>query len=510
MKLNLALKIFLAFVLITIASLVLMVTVIRYASKSNFQSYVHKKELQTAEKFAEELSEYYQDHGDWDLIKAKPQRWRYLLQKVMRHKVKVIIPGNEKRFGPGPNQNPVISSKPLTGFRPKQGYPVDDSAPPGALLSPPPQEDHMNLAARISLYDSRQEFLAGRFVEKSESSFIPIFVSGLAVGWVGLQKDLELNHPLDLDFIRQQNIFFYYIGSAAFLLSVLAALWLSRHLLKRVRKLTDATHAITQRRFDTRIEFESSDELGQLAQGFNSMIKNLDDYECRQKQWLADISHELRTPMSILIGEIEALQDGVRKYGPKALDSLRSEAGRLDKIIRDLHDLSMADAGSFTIKFQPVRPIRICEQIIEMFKTQLDLKGMDVKVNFADAANILISGDADRLRQLFSNLLQNVLRHSDDNGKLKISQKINESELIILLEDSGPGVCLDEMDRLFDRLFRVDRSRSRSTGGSGIGLSICKQIVQAHGGHINAKPSKIGGLCIEIVFYKLNKFRNEA
>jgi len=283
-------------------------------------------------------------------------------------------------------------------------------------------------------------------------------------------------------------------------LAAVVAFFLSRHLLAPVEKLTAGTQALMSRRFDTRIEVKTKDELGQLAVDFNAMAQTLERYEQMRHQWISDIAHELRTPLSILRGEIEALQDGVREINRDTLDSLSVEARHLSKIVDDLHELSMADTEALSMKKVPIDPAAILGETLGRFTQSLTESHIAIENNLENQSPITIIGDADRLRQLFSNLVENVLRYADAPGVLKIGQARTANRLILSFEDSGPGVPEEALGHLFDRLYRVDRSRVRTHGGSGLGLSICKSLVNALGGEIRAANGNLGGLRIEVEF----------
>jgi two-component system sensor histidine kinase BaeS len=290
----------------------------------------------------------------------------------------------------------------------------------------------------------------------------------------------------------------YLIGGVILLVAAIVAVVLSKHLLAPIRKLTAGTQALKSRQFDTRLEVESTDELGQLAADFNAMAQTLEEYERLRQQWISDIAHELRTPLSILSGEVEALQDGVREVNRDTLDSLRSEARHLSKIVNDLHELSLADAGVLSIKNEPLDPAPVLNATLGHFQPRFTVNQITVENRVGNESPTTVIGDADRLQQLFSNVLENTLRYTDSPGTLKIWQERTTDRLTLFFEDSGPGVPEAALAHLFDRLYRVDRSRSRTQGGSGLGLSICKSIVNALGGEIRAANAVSGGLRIEI------------
>jgi two-component system sensor histidine kinase BaeS len=294
---------------------------------------------------------------------------------------------------------------------------------------------------------------------------------------------------------------FYVIGAVILTVAAVVAFILSRHLLAPVRKLTAGTHALASRKFDTRIAVQTQDELGQLAADFNTMAETLETNERMRRQWVSDIAHELRTPLSILRGEIEALKDGVREVNRDNLESLHSETRHLSKIVNDLHELSLADAGVLSINKVPVDLLAVLNETLGHFKQRFAENQIRIENSLEKQPPVSITGDVDRLKQLFSNLLENTMRYAESPGTLKIGPLRTENRLGLFFEDSGPGVPEDALDHLFDRLYRLDRSRSRTReGGSGLGLSICKGIVKALGGTIRAVNGKSGGLRIELEF----------
>lgn len=296
-----------------------------------------------------------------------------------------------------------------------------------------------------------------------------------------------------------------YLDMAIFLCNILilaavVSFILSKHLLTPIRQLTIGTKALTSLEFETTINVRTGDELGQLASDFNVMAQTLKRYEQMRKQWISDISHELRTPLSILRGEIEAIQDGIREANRETMDSLCSEVVYISKIVDDLHQLSLAETRALHFKNELVNPVHVLRDTLRFFHARLLSQQITVQDNLMSTDNIGILGDADRLTQLFSNLTENTLRYARSPGTLKIWDIHTKTRLALYFEDSGPGVPEESLERLFDRLYRVDKSRSRAKGGSGLGLAICRNIVETQGGEIRATNAPCGGLRIEIVF----------
>lgn len=479
MKSKLSYKIFAVFTLMSVMVVVLMVGIMRYFVTRNFTDYVSQAALERYSDFADALAAEYQQHRGWQTLKNNPQRWEQILRSSLPLK-----DSDGRQAAPAP---PEIESRP-------------PGAPAEELTTEKFPRRVQRTARRLVLFDAEKKRIAGAPAQVSSAGYAlqEIDVDGRTVGWLGLHKRQNLSNPLVIVFLKQQYQAFYMIGGVILLLAAVAAFFLSEHLLAPIRKLTAGTRALAARQFDTRIQVASRDELGQLAADFNTMAQALENDEHLRQQWISDIAHELRTPLAVLAGEVEALRDGIRKVNRDTLDSLHAEVRHLNKIVNDLHELSLADAGRLSIKKEPVDCGQVLSETLRLFKLRFDQKRITVKNSLADQPPAMVLGDADRLQQLFSNLIENTLRYADSPGILRIGHARSANRLILSFEDSGPGVPEASLAKLFDRLYRVDKSRSRRQGGSGLGLSICKSIVTALGGNISAANAAGGGLRIEI------------
>ncbi|MGD8649688.1 MAG: ATP-binding protein [Desulfobacterales bacterium] len=479
MRFKLSYKIFTTFTLMALLVVALLVGLIRFYVARNFADYVNRSLLGRYSEVADALVAEYQTHNGWQVLKDNPERWPELLQVTLPRK-----DINPVKF----SQQPAEFENQISGRNTQK------------ISSQKPSRRIQRLARRLVLFGADKQHVAGGRVGVAYDGYAlqAIVVNGQTVGWLGLHKKEHLANPLAVGFLTQQSHMLYIIGGGILLMATIVAFLLSKHLLKPVQKLTAGTRALTSRQFDTRIEVDSQDELGQLAADFNTMARTLANYERMRRQWISDIAHELRTPLSILRGEIEALKDGVRKVNRDALESLSSEARHLSEIVNDLHELSLADTAELSMKKVPINPATVLKETLGRFEKGFAEKQIKIDNNLDNHHPVTIIGDADRLRQLFSNLVENTLRYADAPGLLKIGQTCEANRWMLFFEDSGPGVPEGELDRLFDRLYRVDRSRSRAQGGSGLGLSICKSIVNALGGEIRATNGDSGGLRIEV------------
>ncbi len=429
----------------------------RYYASRNFEDYIDKVEAERLNGLAEVLSYEYRKNQSWTPVIADQDRWL----KVMR-------------LGPWPPPGPPMPGPP---------------PPPGK----PPQ---------LSLFDAEKRPLVGKEPYAADSYKLKaIQVDGQVVGWLGLPRHKRPPlRPLDVEFLRAQSQAFLTIGGVALLLALLVTLALSQHLLAPVRELAQATRALTSRHFDIRLKIRTQDEFGQLAADFNNMAQALERYEQLQRQWLADISHELRTPLAVLRGEIEALQDGVREVTPEGLESLHFEVMHVGRIVQQLHDLSLLESRPDEVELTPVKLLEVLAETLRSFQTRFEQGGIRVEFAVGKLEQVVIRAEADRLKQLFANLLENTLRYVQAPGMLKIIPELTAGHLVLHFDDSGPGVPEASLQHLFDRLYRVDKARSRAQGGSGLGLAICKGIAERFGGRIEASQAPSGGLRITLVF----------
>jgi two-component system sensor histidine kinase BaeS len=256
--------------------------------------------------------------------------------------------------------------------------------------------------------------------------------------------------------------------------------------------------ALMKRDYTVKVDYKANDEISHLVQSFNQLTQTLSQHEKSQQQWIADISHELRTPLTILRGELEAVQDGVRLLNQQGIDSLYEEVLRLQRIVDDLHQLSSSDHGAMRYIFTSASLVDIIQNVLrsqEISLTDHQLANEIIKVGIERP----VYGDADRLRQLFQNLLQNSIRYTEKNNAIRVTLNFDNKDFaVVIWEDGPPGAPSSSLARLFDRLYREEKSRNRRQGGSGLGLSICKNIVEAHNGKIKAAHSSLGGLAIDL------------
>lgn len=325
----------------------------------------------------------------------------------------------------------------------------------------------------------------------------PIVVDGETVGTLALAPLKQVANPSDSSFIYGQIRDMLWLAFGLIGFSALLALWLSRQLLRPVAILRNVAQRIAAGRLDTRATVCGRDELAELAQHVNAMAHTLEVNERQRRRMLADVAHELRTPLTVIRGEIEALLDGIRHADPTALKSLHVEVLHLNKLINDLHQLALADSGDLHYQRTRIDLAELVRGIMQRHRSRMAAAGLTLECRTPEEV-IAVSADAGRLTQLMANLVENSMRYTDAGGRVIVTLAAAAGNAELTIEDSAPGVQPDAYARLFDRLYRVDSARSRGCGGSGLGLSICKALVEAHGGTISAMASFLGGVKIVV------------
>jgi two-component system sensor histidine kinase BaeS len=520
---KLAYKLFVAFLLTNLIGIALLVISMQYFMRQYFFDFVSQIELNKTDDLRQKLSEEYQQKRSWDELRDNESHWQDLLRRSKHLRVPHRPPPPPDGMGPPHRPPPPVGMGPPHRPPPPVGMGPPPRPPDQAGLPPPPEmvddmlsikdipgppiksrlhlpHDPRQIGPRLALFDAEKRRVAGRQADLAHFTLQAIEVDKKTVGWVGIQRVETVFAPKDIGFIRQQTRGIYISSLGVLLFSMIVTWLLAQHLVKPIRKLTVATQALAARRFSTRVTIRSRDEVGLLADDFNQMAYTLEQYEQLRQQWLADVAHELRTPLSILRGEVEALQDGIRKADADTLESLHTEALHLNRLVDDLRTLSLADSQALNLRRQPVNPLLVLQQSLNQFEARFAQQKIQVRVNFSGGLKKLyLAGDSDRLLQVFNNLFENTWRYVDKPGWLKIISTRLENSIQLDLIDSGPGVSDYALPHLFDRLYRAEPSRNRSQGGSGLGLAICKSIIEAHGGEISVQSGVEGGLWFKII-----------
>jgi signal transduction histidine kinase len=276
--------------------------------------------------------------------------------------------------------------------------------------------------------------------------------------------------------------------------AVVAAFLLSRRILSPVEALTDAARGMGRGDLSRRVEVKSRDEIGDLADAFNGMADNLARVEHLRRNMIGDIAHELRSPLTNIRCQLETLQDGLAAPSPEIISSIHEEAMLLNRLIEDLQDLALAEAGQLRLLRETVDLGALIDQTVAAMRNQAISKEIDLCVDVS-AGLSRATADSERVAQVLRNLLTNAITHTPKNGRIEIrASAINvDGYVSITVTDSGPGIAPEHLPFVFERFYRADDSRARSTGGAGLGLAIVKQLVEAQGGRVWAKSEPGNG-----------------
>ena len=524
MPLRLWHRLFLAFAALSILAMATFALLQTRSFQHGFLDYVNRLEREKVETMAHSLEGAYAAHGSWDFLRGDtPQLMRTL---------ELTPPGGPGRPGSGAQPRETAGAdeawwrpprdRPPPRFGDGRGPPPPggansrrppppgpppsddrwpprrDNPPPGPENRPRPLRAAHDLPPRLLLLDNAEQVIAGNPRVTGEVQTIELRHSGERIGRLLLAPLPRLRSDIDLNFARQQRQQMAVIALIV-LLSALALAWaLSRWLLHPVRELAAGTRALSAGDFSARIPASRSDELGALAKDFNALAATLEHHRDARRQWDADIAHELRTPIGVLSGEIQALQDGIRTPGPDTLASLQAECARLQHLVEDLYQLSLSDAGALSYRFEPVDLAELVREAAQAHAGAMQAAGLDLRLAPLPDACPLARADRARLRQLLDNLLSNAMRYTDRPGHVRIGILRDGERWTLRMDDTAPGVPAAALPHLFERMYRVEPSRSRRFGGAGLGLAICRNIVEAHGGRIDASASPDGGLRIDI------------
>lgn len=473
MHLRLWHRLFLAFAALSVLALLAFALWQQRSFHDGFLAYLDQAALDRLQPATVRLATAYREQGGWAFLKDDPRRFDALVEGRPAPDAppwrRPPPPGEERRPPPGEGRPP----------------------PPRGGPHPPPGE-----SAHASLIDAQGQVVVGDPRFGTDAHVLPIEVDGVRVGHLRVQRLPRISDAQDVAFAQAQAH-----GALLAMLVVLvgafaAAFLLARWLLAPVRALAQGTHALAAGDFARRIETSRGDELGALAADFNRLAASLEQHRDARRRWGADIAHELRTPLSILRGEVQALQDGVRAPSERAFASLDAECGRLAALIEDLYQLALADAGALEYRFEPVDLAELVCEVAELQRGLCEAEGLQLELSIASTPRW--SGDERRLSQLVDNLLANARRYTDAPGTVRLALAVDGGNALLTVEDSAPGVAPEHLPRLFDRLYRVEASRRRADGGAGLGLAICRAIAEAHGGRIDAAASALGGLRVDV------------
>jgi two-component system sensor histidine kinase BaeS len=552
-RVPLALRLFLTVLLTTLVIATISLGVLHWTMQKNFARYVADVEMQKLDRLIANLGNVYTVYHDWgNAIQAQilqiegtaaPDDYDRLSQWWLRrqydialqqryfndHTLLTLSPTlaqnnteikNRQLFNNEElnilKQNLPSEYQPFEGLRfplsPAQfrlkkddrGIKDDKGRPPLPPEGDPgkkrfvPIPDRLGLSSRLSLYDEKHQFIVGE-PATDQISYRPIIVGQEVVGYLGLKPVLDQDDASSINFFSNQKRYLLLVYALTVLSSLVAALLMATYFKKPIQWLLNATSELTRGNYQHQVKIRRNDELGDLSNQINNLADILHQHEESRRQWVADTSHELKTPLAVLQAQIEAMQDGIRKATPEHLSAMMRQISSLKKLTQDLADLAQADAQQLKCYFAEVNPWDVVLQEVENFKSTFDQNQLEVNL-FGEGT--VLSLDLDRFKQIIVNLLGNCVRYTEQGGKIQIHTQQNEQQWIMYVDDSPFGVSDEQLAHLGERFYRVDDSRTRSTGGTGLGLALSCKLAQALGGSLTFDHSPLGGLRCVLTFPK--------
>ena len=459
---SLTFKLVLAFLLVSVAGVALTALFARWITVSEFNRLV-LEQVQTD--FLADVTAYYEADGSWQGV------WE-VFRGSGAMPLPLPQPGQQLPAPPqGQPQQPLRSSYvfALAVVDAAAADAAGEDAPDGRVVLP---AGSYRLGDRVPATELAQG--------------VEVEVDGEVVGYALLTGQAPELSPQEERYLARTDRSSLYAALAAILVALVLGIVLARTLTRPVRELTAATLALAGGQVQPQVPVRSRDELGELAASFNQMSADLARAVELRRQMMADIAHDLRTPLTVMAGYLEALRDGVLSPSPERFETLHLEAQHLRRLVEDLRTLSLADAGELTLNREPVPPGSLLEQAADAHRHQAEGRGISLGIEIADGLPT-VSVDPDRLAQVLGNLISNALRHTPSGGEVRLAAARRGARVLLTVRDTGAGIAPTDLPHVFDRFYRGGEAREGEGGESGLGLAIARSLVELHGGAISVQ-----------------------
>jgi len=450
---------------------------VRLTTENLFRSFVFSEDAAKAKAYATILSEYYAANGGWENVQTFlseiPKQVFLTLDRSIRS-AKGDVAGEG---GGGEREVATIAAYPYDTIR--------------SLIA-----DRVAVAdlRGVIVADTSGKLLGTVHPPRHLAHGYSIRVDFQKVGTVlvGSMVDSSLT-GVDERFLDSVSASILWATLGASLIALLMGLLFTRRVTRPLASLNAAARRVAAGDLSTRVEIRSKDELAELAVSFNTMTEELRRLEEAKKRIIADAAHELRTPVTLLQGTVEAMIDGVYPLDTATLRSMHEETIRLSRLIDSLRELETIESGELELDLKEVSVPEIARKAVSLFSAQASAKGIELTVVENDSGNPRLVADSLRLGEVVYNLISNAIKYSPAGSRVRVSVWADSAFACIAVDDSGPGIPKEERERIFERFYRIDRSRAQDSGGRGLGLAIASEIVKAHGGRIEVGDSELGG-----------------
>ena len=400
-----------------------------------------------------ELSRYYHEHESWEGIQPYVEQWESLYGR------RIILADSS-------------------------GVVVADSQ--GELLG---QQYHPDKPGMRVLLPSEGELLGEQYHPDEPGMHLPPPWEGNSVGTFYISPEPSAAFPSPLSLSQAISRFLLWGALLAIAIALLFTFFLSRRILSPIKSITLAARQLGQGDLSQRVQSKEKGEVGELAQAFDAMAENLERSEQLRRNMIADTAHELRTPLCNLKGYLEAISDGVVKPDVDAIRCLDEEANLLSRLVDDLQELSLAEGGELKLDCRMQNVIKLLKQTVAVKQNQAVAKGVSLSADLPKKLP-LVNIDSRRIGQVLLNLIDNAISHTPRGSTITIAARQLDNWLEISVKDTGEGIPAADLPNVFERFYRVDKSRARATGGAGLGLAIAKSLVEAHGGRIEVESKE--------------------
>jgi two-component system sensor histidine kinase BaeS len=549
-RVPIALRLFLTVLLTTLVITTVSLGVLHWNMQRNFTNYVADVEMQKLDLLIHNLSDVYDVYQDWgNAIQAqilqiegdagpddydRLSHWwlrrqydialqqRYFKEHTLVAVTPTLNPSDVEKHKADLAELDFIERNLPSEFRPFDGLKFPLSSNQNVFRPKDPKDpkasnqvdstksqadgkkqfiqmpDRLGLSSRLSLYDAKRQFVVGEPTD-ANISYRPIMVNNQVVGYLGLKPVLDQDDAISINFFSKQKRYLILVYGLTLLASLIVSLLLATYFKKPIQRLLNGTRELTKGHYQHQITVNRNDELGDLSNELNQLAVILDQHETSRRQWVADTSHELKTPLAVLQAQIEAMQDGIRKPTPEHFASMLNQVSSLKKLTQDLADLAQAEAMQLKCYMANVNPWQVIVQEVENFKPKFEQAQLTVSAQ-GEGADLQL--DIDRFKQIMVNLLGNSIRYTEAGGEVRIHTEQNDAYWTVYVDDSPLGLSDEQLANLGQRFYRVDDSRTRSTGGTGLGLALSGKIAQAMGGELSFDHSPLGGLRCKLSFPK--------
>lgn len=478
-------KLLLSFIAVIVLIVLAGFFVLRWSFERGVFAYIVKSDMVRLESLAGQLADYFAKQHSWRQFNNDPREW---VVWVNAHDL----------------SNPLVLSVPPP--IPADGAQNKDNRPPDRALKQYGEPEHgssgfQGQSLPYFLLDENAKLVAGR--KEANSSIYPVALKGTVpariVGYVGLPlPPARMTSFWQEPIAEQQTELILFFSLGILLISIGVAIPLSALMTRRISLLYRYVSDLCDGKYQDKISLLGRDELALLGENLNKLSLTLFRSQQQRKQLTADIAHELRTPVAGLQSYIEGMQDDFLPLSKESLSKLHTQTQRLSKLIEDLYQLSLADDNAMSFTLQPCSISELLETLVSAHAPLFSQQNLSLGLQILSSESDLILADEHRLGQVFTNLLENSRRYTNAPGMVLISVDRNDDHLLVTVADSAPGVDPVLYPRLTERLFRVDPSRDRNSGGSGLGLNLCAAIVSAHDGLLQFNNSHLGGLSVSV------------